>query len=79
MCGHQLVVVPWGSTRSSHENRRRRIARLGRGGGEVVAQRIGVVAAEEVGHVHGRAPALAEFTPTKVQVFMFTMHKFRLL
>ncbi len=72
MCRHQLVVVPWGSTKSSHENRRRRIAGLRCHRRQVVAQGVGVVAAEEVGHVHSRAPALAELAPTEVQVFLDT-------
>jgi hypothetical protein len=73
---HQLVVVPWGSTKSSQENRRRRVARLGGGGGQVVAQGVGIVSAQEVRHVDGGAAALAELAATKVQVFMVTMHKF---
>jgi hypothetical protein len=86
--GHQLVVVPWGSTKSSQETLRFAslgsardrqgllgVAGLGRSGGQVVAQGVGVVAAEEVGHVDEGAAALAELTAPKVEVFMVTMHK----
>jgi hypothetical protein len=45
------------------------VARLGRGGGQVEAQGIGVVLAEEVGHLHERAAALTELCPLEVQVF----------
>jgi hypothetical protein len=41
------------------------------------AQRVGVVAAEAVGHVDKGAAALAELAAAEVQVFMVTMHKFR--
>jgi len=51
------------------------VAGLGGGGGQVVAQGVGVVAAEEVGHVHKGAAALAELAAPKVQVLMVTMHK----
>ena len=52
-------------------------AGLGRGGGQVEAQGVGVVLAEEVGHIYRCASALGEFPPTlEVQVFMVTMHKF---
>ena len=63
------------STKSSHENRRRRVAGLGGGGGQVVAQGVGVVAAQEVGDVDKGAAALAELAAAKVEVFMVTMHK----
>jgi hypothetical protein len=55
------------------------IARLGGGGGQVEAQWVGVVLAQEVGHVDGGAAALAELPASEVEVFMITMHKFRSL
>jgi hypothetical protein len=63
------------STKSSQENCRRRVAGLGGGGGQVVAQGVGVVLAQEVGHVHGGAATLAELVAPEVQVFLDTGRK----
>jgi len=52
------------------------VAGLGRGGGEVVAQGVGVVPAQKGWDVHGGAAALAELATPEVEVLMVTMHKF---
>jgi hypothetical protein len=49
-----------------------RISRLGGHGGQVIPQRAGVVAAEEVRHVDGGAAALAELGTLEVEVFSDT-------
>jgi hypothetical protein len=46
------------------------VPRLRRRGGQVVAQGVRVVAAEEVGHVDEGPAALAELAAAKVQVFI---------
>jgi hypothetical protein len=51
------------------------VARLGGGCGELVAQRVGFVLAQEVGHVHGGGAALAELPTLEVEVFMVTRDK----
>jgi len=51
------------------------VARLRRRGGQVEAQWIGVVFAQEVGHVHSAATALAELAASEIEVLMITMHK----
>jgi hypothetical protein len=48
------------------------VAGLGGGGGKVEAQRVGVVLAEAIGHIHGGAPALAELAPAEVEVLLDT-------
>jgi hypothetical protein len=48
------------------------VAGLGQGCGQVEAQRVGVVFAQELGHRHGRAPALAELSAFEVEAFMVT-------
>jgi hypothetical protein len=62
---HQLVVVALDEILP----RELGVARLGGGGGQVEAQRVGVVLAQEVGHIDERAAALAELGPLEVQVF----------
>jgi hypothetical protein len=50
------------------------VAPLGGGGGQVGAQWVRVVFAQKVGHIHGRAAALAD-PPREVEVFMVTRDK----
>jgi len=45
------------------------VPRLGCDGSQVEAQGIGVVLAQEVGHLHERAAALAELATLEVEVF----------
>jgi hypothetical protein len=54
-----------------------RVPGLGRDGGQVEAQGVGVVVAEEVGHVDGGSPTLAELSTFEVEVFMVTRDKTR--
>jgi hypothetical protein len=73
------------STKSSQENPSAAlragfgVAGLGGGGGQVEAEGVGVVAAQEVGHLHEGATAFAQLRAPKIEVFMVTMHKFRSL
>jgi hypothetical protein len=41
--------------------------------GQAEAQRVGIVLAQEVGHLHRHATALAELAAFEVEVFMVTM------
>jgi hypothetical protein len=63
------------STKSSHENRRRRVAGLGGGGRQVEAQRVGVVLAQKVGHLHEGAMAFTQLRALEVEVFMVARDK----
>jgi hypothetical protein len=45
---------------------------LGRGGGEVEAQGVGVVAAQKIGYIHGAAAALGELGALEIHVFVDT-------
>jgi hypothetical protein len=76
---HQLVSFGWAQDRvvllDEILPREFRIPRLGRRRRQVEAQGIGVVAAEEVGHVHGGTAALAELPAPKIEVFMVTRVK----
>jgi hypothetical protein len=51
------------------------VAGLRGGGRQVEAQGIGVVFAEEVGHLHESAAALAQLRTFEVEVFMATRDK----
>ena len=55
-----------------------RVPRLRRRGRQVKAQGVGVVFAQEVGHVDGSAAALAELAALKVEVFSDMVWKIRL-
>ena len=68
MCGPQLVFVALDKVFPIELG----VACFGGGGGQVVAQGVGVVFAEKVGHVDGGAAALAELPPAKVQVLLDT-------
>jgi hypothetical protein len=65
---HQLVVVPLDKILP----RELGLARLGGGRGQVKAQRIGIVLAEKVEHLHEGAAALAELSAAEVEVFSDT-------
>jgi hypothetical protein len=52
--------------------------RLGGSGGQVEAQWVGVVLAQEVGDLHGSATALAELAAFEREVFMVARDKNRL-
>ncbi len=45
---------------------------LGGGGGQVESQRVGIVLAQEVEHLHESAPALAQLRSLKVEIFSDT-------
>jgi len=68
MCRHRLVVVALDEILP----RELGVAGLRQGSGQVETQRVRVVLAEEVGHVHGSAAALAELASLEVEVFSDT-------
>ena len=69
--GDQLVVVALDKILPGELG----VAGLGRDGGQVEAQGVGVVLAQKVGHLHRGAAALAELAAPEVEVFMVTRDK----
>jgi hypothetical protein len=63
------------STKSSHESRRRRVASLGGGGAQVMSLQVGIVRAQEVGHVDDGPAALAKLATSEIEVFLVTRDK----
>jgi hypothetical protein len=82
MCHHQLVSFAWTQDKvvPLHEilPGEFRIPGLGGGGGQVKAQRVGIVLAQEVGYLYCGAAALAELAPSEVEVFSDTGCKIHL-
>jgi hypothetical protein len=72
---HQLVVIALDEILP----RELSVSGLGGRGGQIEAQGVGVVVAEEVGHVDGSSPTLAELSTFEVDVFMVTRDKTRSL
>jgi hypothetical protein len=65
---HQLVVAALNEVLPEKLG----VARLRGSGGQVIAQRVGVILAQVIGHINGSPPALAELSTTEVEVFSDT-------